>query len=163
MGWVVGGHAGLGVGLHFVAYPNLPEHEAPETLHYLEQWDDAQRQTYYYTPQGTQVKGLEYDWFVALELPFNQNKFATPEHLARFVFLVDPAQMATAANPGNLPVGFARHEDDESGRTYLDVTCAACHTGELRYEGQTVRIDGGAAMRPLASTVPTLRGGSTGQ
>ncbi len=152
-----------GVSLYFVAYPNLPEYEAPEALHYLEQWDDAQRQTYYYTPQGTRVKGLEYDWFVALELPFNQNKFATPGYLARFGFLVDPAQMATAANPGNLPVGFARHEDDESGRTYLDVTCAACHTGELRYEGQAIRIDGGAAMHSLASTVPTLRGGSFGQ
>ena len=152
-----------GVGLYFVAYPDLPEYEAPEALYYLEQWDDAQRQTYYYTPQGTQVKGLEYDWFVALELPFNKNKFATPGYLARFGFLVDPAQKTTAANPGNLPVGFARHEDDESGRTYLDVTCAACHTGELRYKGQAVRIDGGAAMHSLASTVPTLRGGSFGQ
>ena len=56
----------LGVGLYFVAYPNLPEYEAPEALHYLEQWDATQRQTYYYTPQGTQVKGLEYDWFRAL-------------------------------------------------------------------------------------------------
>lgn len=50
-----------GVGLYFLAYPNLPEHEVPEALHYLEPWDATQRQTYYYTPQGTQVKGLEYD------------------------------------------------------------------------------------------------------
>jgi len=151
------------VGLYFVAYPNLPEYEAPEALHYLEQWDATQRQTYYYTPQGTQVKGLEYDWFRALELPFSRDKFATPDYLARFGFLVDPAQKATALNPGNLPVGFARHEDDETGRAYLDVTCAACHTGELRYGGQAIRIDGGAAMHSLASTVPTLRGGAFGQ
>jgi hypothetical protein len=26
------------------------------------------------------------------------------------------------------------------------VTCAAYHTGELRYGGQAIRIDGGAAM-----------------
>jgi len=153
----------VAVGLYFVAYPNLPDYEAPKALRYLDQWSEADRQTYYYTPQGTQVKGLEYDWFVALELPFSQNKFATPDYLARFGFLVDPAQTATSANPGNLPVGFARHEDDESGRTYLDVTCAACHTGELRHEGQAVRIDGGSAMHSLASTVPTLRGGSFGQ
>ncbi|MBU2332442.1 MAG: hypothetical protein KJ881_10070, partial [Gammaproteobacteria bacterium] len=153
----------VGVGLYFVAYPNLPEYEAPEALRYLEQWDTTQRQTYYYTPQGTQVKGLEYDWFRALELPFSRDRFATPDYLARFGFLVDPAQKATALNPGNLPVGFARHEDDETGRAYLDVTCAACHTGELRYQGHAVRIDGGAAMHSLASTVPTLRGGSFGQ
>src|SRR5690606_10155547 len=34
---------------------------------------------------------------------------------------------------------------------------------ELRYRGQAVRIDGGAALHALASTVPTLRGGSFGQ
>lgn len=55
-------------------------------------------------------------------------------------------QRATALNPGNLPVGFARHEDAESGRAYLDVTCAAYHTGALRFGGQAIRIDGGAAL-----------------
>ncbi|XOC01793.1 di-heme-cytochrome C peroxidase [Pseudomonadota bacterium DY0742] len=152
----------VGVGLYFIAYPNLPQYQPPLALHYLEQWSDADRQRYYYTPQGTQVKGLQYDWFTALELPFSTDRFAAPEYLARFGFLVDPAQAPSAANPGNLPVGFARHEDD-SGRSYLDVTCAACHTGELRYQGQALRIDGGAAMHSLASTVPTLRGGSFGQ
>jgi mono/diheme cytochrome c family protein len=152
-----------GVGLYFVAYPNLPDYEAPRGFRYLEQWSEADRQAYYYTPQGTQVKGLEYDWFRALELPFSRAKFAAPDYLARFGFLVEPGQQATASNPANLPVGFARHEDDETGRAYLDVTCAACHTGELRYNGQAIRIDGGTAMHSLASTVPTLRGGSFGQ
>lgn len=149
--------------LYFVAYPNLPEYEAPAGLRYLDQWSEADRQIYYYTPQGTQIKGLEYDWFTALEQPFSQDRFASSSHLARFGFLVDPSQTATAINPGNLPVGFARHDDTHTGRTYLDVTCAACHTGELRFKGQALRIDGGAAMHSLASTVPTLRGGSFGQ
>lgn len=152
-----------GVGLYFVAYPNLPDYEPPSELVYLDQWSEADRQTFYFTPQGTQVKGLEYDWFRALELPFSRDKFAAPEYLARFGFLVDAKQQPTPANPANLPVGFARHEDDETGRAYLDVTCAACHTGELRYEGRAIRIDGGAAMHSLASTVPTLRGGAFGQ
>lgn len=88
------------------------------------------------------MKGLRYEWFSALELPFSRNKFATPEYLARFGFLVDPQQQPTALNPANLPVGFARHADAESGEHYLDISCAACHTGELRYQGQAVRIDG---------------------
>ncbi|MDP3815144.1 di-heme-cytochrome C peroxidase [Pseudomonas sp.] len=153
----------LALGLYFIAYPNLPVYQKPEKLHYLEQWSMAQRQTYYYTPQGTQVKGLRYEWFGALELPFSSSKFATPDYLARFGFLVDPQQQATAQNPANLPVGFARHTDDQSGEHYLDISCAACHTGELRYKGQAVRIDGGAALHSLASTVPTIRGGSFGQ
>lgn len=154
---------GLLVALYFIANPNLPVYQQPTKLHYLDQWSAEQRQTYYYTPQGTQVKGLRYDWFSALELPFSSSKLATPDYLARFGFLIDPAQQLTQLNPGNLPVGFARHADAETGEHFLDISCAACHTGELRYKGQAVRIDGGAAMHSLASTVPTVRGGSFGQ
>jgi hypothetical protein len=39
----------------------------------------------------------------------------------------------------------------------------ACYTGDLRYQGQAIRIDGGAAMHSLTSTVPTLHGGAFGQ
>ena len=153
----------LAVVLYYVARPNIPVFEEPQQVHYLDQWDEQARQTYYYTPQGTTVKGLRYDWFTALELPFSRDKFASPDYLARFGFLTDPRQQASELNPGNLPVGFARHPDDETGIHYLDITCAACHTGELRYKGQAVRIDGGAALHSLASTVPTLKGGGFGQ
>ncbi|MBT8764983.1 di-heme-cytochrome C peroxidase [Metapseudomonas boanensis] len=155
--------AGLGVVLYYVANPNLPNFQAPKKLHYLGQWSESERQAFYYTPQGTQVKGLRYDWFTALELPFSRDKFARPEYLARFGFLIDPQQKASAQNPGNLPVGLTRHQNTETGEQFLDITCSACHTGELRYNGQAVRIDGGAALHSLASTVPTLRGGSFGQ
>jgi len=155
--------AGLAVVLYYIAKPNLPVYRQPEQLHYLEQWSPEARQTYYYTPQGTQVKGLRYDWFVALELPFSKDKFAAPDYLARFGFLIDPQQQASERNPGNLPVGFARHQEANDPAQYLDISCAACHTGELRYKGHAVRIDGGSALHSLASTVPTLRGGSFGQ
>ncbi|WP_439879231.1 di-heme-cytochrome C peroxidase [Pseudomonas prosekii] len=154
---------GLAVVVYYIANPKLPAYTPAQQLHYLEQWSAADRQTYYFTPQGTQVKGLHYDWFQALELPFSQQRFAAPEYLARFGFLIDPAQKATPDNPGNLPVGFARHQNPGSQAQFLDITCAACHTGELRFNGQAVRIDGGAALHVLPSTVPTLRGGSFGQ
>lgn len=154
---------GLAVVLYYVANPNLPTYQQPNELHYLQQWSDEQRQTYYYTPQGTTVKGLRYDWFTALEMPFGTERFARLDYLARFGFLTDPKQQPSALNPGNLPVGFTRHQDSESGEHFLDISCAACHTGELRYKGHAVRIDGGAALHSLASTVPTLRGGGFGQ
>ena len=153
----------LAVVLYYVANPKLPDWPPVKQVHYLEQWSAADRQTYYFTPQGTQVKGLRYDWFNALELPFSQKRFAAPEYLARFGFLVDPSQKATPDNPGNLPVGFARHQNPGSQDQFLDITCAACHTGELRFNGQAVRIDGGSAQHVLPSSVPTLRGGSFGQ
>ncbi|MBC9250800.1 hypothetical protein A9179_10980 [Pseudomonas alcaligenes] len=155
--------AALAVVLYYIARPNLPVYDKPSQVNYLDQWSEQQRQTYYYTPQGTVVKGLRYDWFTALELPFSKARFAAPDYLARFGFLTDPQQKPSVLNPGNLPVGFARHQDDESGEQFLDITCSACHTGELRYKGQAIRIDGGSALHSLASTVPTLKGGSFGQ
>jgi hypothetical protein len=154
---------GLAIVLYYVANPRLPAYGPAKQLHYLEQWSAADRQTYYFTPQGTQVKGLRYDWFGALELPFSEQRFAAPEYLARFGFLVDPAQKASPNNPGNLPVGFARQQNPGSKEEFLDITCAACHTGELHYNGQAIRIDGGSAQHVLPSSVPTLRGGSFGQ
>ncbi|WP_095170365.1 di-heme-cytochrome C peroxidase [Pseudomonas sp. Irchel 3H3] len=153
----------LAVVLYYVANPKLPVYTPVTQVNYLDQWSAADRQTYYFTPQGTQVKGLRYDWFKALELPFSEQRFAAPQYLARFGFLVDPTQTATSSNPGNLPVGFARHQNPGSKEEYLDITCAACHTGELRYQGQALRIDGGTAQHVLPSSVPTLRGGSFGQ
>lgn len=150
--------------VYYVANPKLPFYTPPQQVRYLDQWSEEQRQTYYFTPQGTQVKGLRYEWFQALELPFSEQRFASPEHLARFGFLVDPPQKASANNPGNLPVGFARHQNPgNASEHYLDITCAACHTGELRFKDQAVRIDGGTAQHVLPSSVPTLRGGSFGQ
>ena len=89
----------LAVVLYYVANPRLPAYQPPQQVHYLEQWSAADRQTYYFTPQGTQVKGLRYEWFGALELPFSEQRFAAPEYLARFGFLVDPAQKATPFSP----------------------------------------------------------------
>ncbi|MCJ8167760.1 di-heme-cytochrome C peroxidase [Atopomonas sediminilitoris] len=153
----------IAVVVHYLKNPHVPAYQAPEQVLYLNQWDEAARQLYYYTPQGTTLKGLRYDWLVALEQPFNQKRFIAPENLGRYGLLFDPKQTPSDANPGNLPVGLARHQDADTGQWYVDITCAACHTGELRYQGQAVRIDGGAGMHALASTVPTLKGGSFGQ
>jgi hypothetical protein len=111
-------------------------------------------------PQGTQVKGLHYDWFTALELPFSDQRFAAPEYLARFGFLVDPKQVPTAQQSRQPARGFRPAQKRRQRVEYLDITCAACHTGELHFNGQALRIDGGSAQHVLPSSVPTLRGGS---
>ena len=114
------------------------------------------RQLFYYTPQGTTVKGLPYSWFVNLETPLGKTRFASPERMNAYGFLVDSAP--TPANPDLLPVGFTSHYDSERGAPVLDITCAACHTGELvvnkngkRYG---IRIDGGAAMHAFTTPKP---------
>jgi mono/diheme cytochrome c family protein len=145
----------------FVFYPTttIPAAEPIDQYAYLDQgWgaraDTPERETYYYSAQGTTIPQgalqapLRYDWFVHLELPFSTDRFAAPEHLARYRFIVDP--QPSAANPDRLPLGFTRHYDAALGEYVLDVTCAACHSGQVNAlkNGKriAIRIDGGQAM-----------------
>jgi hypothetical protein len=60
-----------------------------------------------------------------------------------------------AENVDGLPIGFARMTgvtDPTTGRREEDkigLTCAACHTGQIHYQGIDVRFDGGPAMTDL--------------
>ncbi len=60
-----------------------------------------------------------------------------------------------AENVDGLPVGFARMTgvvDPATGRREEDkigLTCAACHTGQIHYQGVDIRFDGGPAMTDL--------------
>lgn len=151
------------VGLSVFGYLSLQQFVAPnitreqvQNVHYLNaDWSQQQRQTFYYTPQGTELLGLEYDWFVNLELPLSNELMATEENMRGWGFIVDPAQRPTERNPGNLPVGFSRHTDPKTGRQKLDLGCAMCHTGELHYKGTALRVDGGQSMQ----SVPTAKRG----
>ena len=145
--------------------PSVPE---VQDYVYLDQgWgparDAALRQAYYYTPQGTSLKNLRYDWLVHLEMPWGRKRLADPAHLRSYGFIVDPER--TAANPDQLPVGFARRFDPELGDDVLDISCAACHTGQLVVDRAgkrtAIRIDGGPASHAFTTTklghfVPTL-------
>jgi hypothetical protein len=61
-------------------------------------------------------------------------------------------QPTAADNFDGLPVGFARLTgavNPGTGQPETDkigLTCAACHTGSIRYQGKSVRFDGGPAM-----------------
>ena len=121
------------------------------------------RQSYYYTPQGTSLKSLRYDWLVNLEMPWGTKRLADPEHMRSYGFIVDPEP--TPRNPDQLPVGFAKRYDSELGEAVVDITCATCHTGQLVVsrggKRTALRIDGGPATHAFTTTtlghfVPTL-------
>lgn len=134
--------------------PKLPPPEPTTRLVYASPgWTHRDRQIYYYTPQGTELHGVRYSWFRNLELPFSDQRIADPELLSRLGFITDP-HANPAANPGGLPIGLTHHADPKGGDAFIDVTCAACHTGQLNYQGTAIRIDGGQAMHALASTKP---------
>ncbi len=153
--------AAVGLFAWFVWWPvhSIPALEKVDQYVWLDQgWgesqDSALRERYYYTaqgtsmPQGSSAGAVRYDWFVNLELPLSKQRFADPDHMRRYRFVVDPKP--TAANPDQLPIGFTKHFDPRIGEYVLDITCAACHTGEIHYtkngRTQAIRIDGGPAM-----------------
>jgi mono/diheme cytochrome c family protein len=78
-------------------------------------------------------------WLKVLEQADNQDPFMADAHLDALGFLV---QSSTAQNPNGFPIGFT-HEADAQGRDWTGLGCAACHTGELRYHNQRIRLDGG--------------------
>ena len=97
-------------------------------------WTPERRQQVYTTAQGSKL--IPYPWALALERPNDETLFFA-DNGRRFGFL--PNGSATG-----LPVGLVEDKNLD-GTSHLGVTCAACHTREVRYKGTTYRIDGGGA------------------
>ena len=144
----------------------LPPDQVADLIYADQGWgggaNAADRQTYYYTAQGAGLKDLRYSWFVHLEMPLSTRRLADPEFLRRYGFIVDGP---SNKNPDGLPVGFSKHFDRDLNEDMLDLTCAACHTGQLNVtrSGHTtaLRIDGGSAIHAFTDSnlghfVPTL-------
>lgn len=131
----------------------VPEYTEPGEIVQSEQgWTDAQRLEFHHTSQGTRM--VPYEWFKAVEQPcfslFSAcEPFQDPKYLSRFGFL--SSKQDDQFNPAGLPIGFSYQKDFHdpiTGRNYpaLGLTCAACHTNEMRYDKYAVRIDGAPAM-----------------
>jgi hypothetical protein len=117
----------------------------------LQGWTPDETRQWYHCGQGSIF--LPAAWFVSLEQYSGEDLFASPDHLSRLGFLPDTK---STDNPLGLPVGFSLRTFDlpeDAGLPQSNIwkgrwvgfTCAACHTGQLNYHGQTIRIDGGSA------------------
>ncbi|MFZ1918420.1 MAG: di-heme-cytochrome C peroxidase [Terriglobales bacterium] len=148
--------------LILIAYPTtkVPDFQPVDQHVYLSQglgWTGGQneplRQLFYYTPQGAGLKDIRYSWFVHLEVPWGVTRFADPERMSAYGFLVDNGP--TKLNPDRMPVGFSSHYDPRFGENVLDLTCAACHTGELTVtrngKKYGLRVDGAGAMHAFTA------------
>jgi hypothetical protein len=135
----------------FLAYsrvfPRLPQ--PPVYANYIElqpEWSKERRQRYYQTSQGSLV--IPYPWFKALESRTSNELFSSPEIQGRYGLLPnnDPTY-----NPDQMPVGLVREKVrpeavnllGEGHPEWASISCAACHTGELMYKGNALRVDGG--------------------
>ena len=84
---------------------------------------------------GLGNRTLPESWFRALEDPSGRTLLGDRQNLASVGFLYEPGK--------DLPIGLARN--DGPGGPWLGVNCAHCHTTDLSYKGQTVRIVGGTS------------------
>jgi mono/diheme cytochrome c family protein len=93
-------------------------------------WSPAAWNSFYTTSQGSQL--MPATWFAALQRADGGGAFAA-DRLARYGYLPN--------GPAALPIGFVVDGPSQQ----IGMTCAACHTGAIRYQGRTWRIDGGRA------------------
>lgn len=122
----------------------------------------AQTQTgWYAASQGSRL--LPWDWAMALERP-GGGKFFDARWLAATFRLIP-------RGPGEMPVGIARDIQDDTGLTvtrlrwapgqgnaaqWLGFNCSACHTAELHFNGQSLRVDGGPGLTDFQSMVEAV-------
>ena len=76
--------------------------------------------------------------------------------LDHYGFLPSPA---SPANPYGLPVGWTTHVPSYAiwDMDFVSINCAACHTGQLDYAGQSMRIDGGSNMADIEALALSIK------
>lgn len=124
------------------APPPEPDPEPAIELTSLPQgWSEAEMQGFWFTPQGSHL--IPYDWFLALEQAGSQELFRSNDNLDRLRFIPAPAGQW---NPDGLPIGFTKEPGSTESEAFVGMTCAACHTGRIDFEGKQILIDGGPAL-----------------
>lgn len=117
---------------------------------YIQQgWSASDSLWFYNTTQGSGL--LPYDFFVSLEQADSEKQIINAEFVDKFRYL---PQKSTKFNPDALPVGFVK--DTYRGMGYVGLTCAACHTSQVNYAGQAIRIDGGPSMADMVGFLEAL-------
>ncbi|ANG61334.1 hypothetical protein A8C75_01880 [Marinobacterium aestuarii] len=150
----------------FGACSALPPFEPVDRVVWLDQgpaWNSESRDWYHHASQGTSTLPIPFEWFMALEQPginpFGEGKLVTdPDYLGRLGFIQSDI---SRFNQSGLPVGFAVDYGVTSpvdGRRYnaIGFTCAACHTGQMTYQGTAIRYDGGPAMTDITRLTNVL-------
>jgi hypothetical protein len=125
---------------------------ASKPIIYLDQgWTQQQRQAFYETPQGSYL--IPFKWYLALEQPDVKKRFSRKNHIKKFNYLIKTKNDGDVID---LPLGFAI-EPVDNGDDWVGYTCAACHTSEIKYKGQRIRIDGAPTLSDFAGFIDELQ------
>ena len=132
----------------------VPPEDPVEVVWTDQNWTPEQWQWWYHVSQGSGLETvIPYKWFISLEQP-KLSLFRPSGNLTDSKFLAGFGllpNIRNAYNPDGLPVGFAKTEnffnpETNQTDTVVGLTCAACHTGQINYQGKGIRIEGGPGM-----------------
>lgn len=113
-------------------------------------WTESQRDWFYNTSQGSRL--IRYSWMIALEQPDTTELFLSDKHIDGLRFLPRGFDPDDRNRPKHLPVGFVK----DGKRDWFGFSCAACHTTELAYRRDKIRIDGGGTLGDLQTFLASL-------
>jgi hypothetical protein len=120
-------------------------------------WTADDQQTFWFLSQGSQI--IPYSWFLVLEQAGSETLFRDPAHMDRLRYL---PQRQTPKNLDGLPIGFTKDSargNDAYGNIaddWLGMNCAACHTGQIEFNGSKMLIDGAPTMADFEGFVGEL-------
>lgn len=150
-----------------------PAEDEYQTLSLEQGWTRDQRLDFYNTSQGSQL--IPYSWFLALEQSENMDLFRDDKNIRRHGYI--PQKPIAGRNRDGLPIGFVKDDRIESSllsklavsrlqsdadqlqseyNEWLGLTCAACHTSEIRTGKHVLLIDGGPPLSDFQSFIQNL-------
>ena len=127
-------------------------------------WTQSDLKEWYEMSAGSRLIPLS--WLLALEQPDNDNKFLDDAHVAKFRYLPH-------VNSGGLPLPLGFTVDTQSDKNlkatklrwkasqgdmepWVGMNCAACHTAELTYKGNRIRVQGAPTLADFQSFMTAL-------
>jgi hypothetical protein len=121
------------------AAPALPAPPVPEGTNGL---TAADREAFYHLSEGGELYPV--DWILALEVESTRADGTVQvrpflDNVERYGLLSD---QKSPRNPDGLPVGVSLGKSRASGIDMIGLNCAACHVGQVQYQGHAVRVDG---------------------
>jgi len=117
---------------------------------------EVDRDRFYRLSEGGELYPI--DWLLALEVEspvagggVETRRFV--DTLDQYGLLPDPP---SASNPDGLPVGLTVAPSKINGIDMMGLNCAACHVGQIHYDGRAYRIDGLGNMSLINGFVDAL-------
>ena len=112
-------------------------------------WAPDDSMWFYTTTQGSDM--LPYDFYIVLEQKDSQELFRSDKNMDFYRYI---PMKPTFSNPDGLALGLVK--DTYKGKEFMGLTCAACHTTQINYNGVAMRIDGGPAMSDMENFVKDM-------